>query len=118
MPAYNAAAFIFDLLLTLGIVFLIYKSISPRLRDLLDKVIRLPEGTAFYMRALVLVLLCTVLSKVVTGIHLKPDAHFMEYVWAVAADLSGVFDNIFATLLVYVGVVTLLVVVLKPKNDK
>jgi len=118
MPAYNAIAFLFDLLISVGIVALIYKSIAPRLRELLDKVIRLPEGTAFYMRALVLALLCTVLSKVVTGIQLKPEDHFMEYVWAVGRDISGVFDNLFAMLLVYVGVVTILVVVLKPRNDK
>ena len=115
MPAYNAAAFLLDVLLSVGIVVLIYKSISQSLRGLLDKVIRMPEGTSFYMRALVLVLLCIVLSKVVTGIHLKPEAHFMEYVWALANDISGVFESLFATLLVYVGVVTLLVVVLKPR---
>jgi len=118
MPAYNAAAFVLDVLLSVIIVWLIYKSIRQQLEELLNKVIRIPEGTAFYMRAFVLVLLCIVLSKVVSGIHLKPEAQFMEYVWAVAGDISGVFEDLFATLLVYVGFVTLLVVVLKPKNDK
>jgi hypothetical protein len=78
----------------------------------------MPEGTAFYMRALVLIFLCVVLSKVITGVHQKPDANFMEYVWAVAGDISGVFENLFTTLLVYVGLVTVFVVVLRPKNEQ
>jgi hypothetical protein len=118
MPAYNAVAFLFDLFISIGIVLLVYKLIGKSLRELLDKVIRMPEGTAFYMRALVLIFLCVVLSKIITGVHQKPDAHFMEYVWAVAGDISGVFENLFATLLVYVGVVTVLVVVLRPKNER
>lgn len=118
MPSYNAIAFLIDLALSVSIVLLIYKSIGQRLRDLLDNVVRLPEGTAFYMRAFVLVLVCVVFSRVLTGIDLKPEARFMEYVWAVGRDVSGLFDNLFAMLLVLVGVVTLLVVVLKPKHDK
>jgi hypothetical protein len=117
MPAYNAAAFFFDFLVSLVIILIIYKLIGPSLRELLDKVVRIPAGTSFYMRALLLVLFCTALSKVVSGIHQKPEAHFMEYVWAVATDISGVFDSLILIILVYVAVVTILVVVLKPKNE-
>lgn len=117
MPAYNAAAFLFDFLVAVAIILIIYKLIGPSLRELLDKVVRLPSGTSFYMRALLLVLFCASLSKVVSGVHQKPDAHFMEYVWAVATDISGVFDSLILILLVYVAVVTILVVVLKPKNE-
>lgn len=117
MPAYNAAAFLFDFLVSVVIILIIYKLIGPSLSELLDKVVRIPAGTSFYMRALLLVLFCTALSKVVSGIHQKPEAHFMEYVWAVATDISGVFDSLILIILVYVAVVTILVVVLKPKNE-
>ena len=49
---------------------------------------------------------------------MKPEAHFMEYVWAVAGDLSGVFGNLFVVLLVYLGLITVLVAVLRPKHGK
>ena len=117
MPAYNAVAFLFDLLISVGIVLLLYTLLGRSLRELLDKTIRLPAGSTFYMRALVVVLLCGALTKVISGIHQKPDDHFMEYVWAVARDISNVFDNLIVILLVYVGIVTILVVVLKPRNE-
>lgn len=118
MPAYNAVAFLFDMLISVGIVLVLYSLLGKNLRELLDKVIRLPAGSAFYMRALVLMLLCGALSKVISGVHQKPDAHFMEYVWAVAGDVSGVFDNVLLILSAYVAIVTVLVVVLKPKNEQ
>jgi small basic protein len=117
MPIYNAVAFFFDVVISLGIVLLFYALLGKSLRELLDKTIRLPAGSTFYMRALVVVLLCGALTKVIGGIHLKPEEHFMEYVWAVARDISNVFDNLIVILLVYVGIVTILVVVLKPKNE-
>lgn len=117
MPAYNAVAFVFDLLISLGIVLLVYTLLGRSLRELLDKTIRLPAGSTFYMRALVVVLLCGALTKVITGVHQKPTDHFMDYVWAVAHDTSNVFDNLIVLLMIYVGIVTILVVVLKPKNE-
>lgn len=117
MPAYNAVAFFFDVVISVGIALAFYTLLGKSLRELLDKVIRLPAGSAFYMRALVLVMLCGALSKVISGIHQKPEDHFIEYVWAVARDVSNVFDNLFVILLIYVAIVTVLVVVLKPKNE-
>jgi hypothetical protein len=118
MPAYNAIAFLFDLLISVGLVLVLYAVLAKNLAELLDKTIRLPAGRTFYMRALALILLCGALTKVISGVHQKPDAHFMEYVWAVAGDISNVFDNLFGILLIYVAIVTVLVVVLKPKNEQ
>jgi len=118
MPTYNNVAWAIDLLLAVGIALAVYSMLSASLRRLLDNVVALPEGTAFYLRGLSLVLVCVALSKVIVGVHQKPDAHFMEYVWAVAGDLSGVFSNLFVVLLVYLGLITVLVAVLKPKNGK
>ena len=102
----------------LGVALLVYRLIGPSLRGLLDKTIRIPEGAAFYMRALVLILFCLALSKVVTGVQLKPDAHAIEYVWAVGSHLSDVLESVFGALLAYVAFVTILVVVLRPKNEQ
>jgi hypothetical protein len=118
MFSHNSLAFVCDLLLSVGIVFLVYKLIASSLRELLDKIIRIPEGTTFYLRALALVLICLALSKVVVGISLKSDAHVIEYVWAVGSHLSDVLENVFTTLLAFVVVVTVLVVVLRPKNGQ
>lgn len=117
MPAYNAAAFLFEVAISVGIVFAVYTVLGKSLRELLDRTIRLPAGSVFYMRVLILVLLCEALSKVITGVHLKPDAHFIEYVWAVAGDVSSLFENVFGIVLGYTAIVTILVVVLKPKNE-
>jgi len=118
MPAYNAVACFLDVVISVGIVLALYALLGKSLRELLDKTIRLSAGSIFYMRALILVLLCTALSKVLNGVHQKPEAHFIEYVWAVAGDISNVFDNLFGVLLAYVAIVTILVVVLKPKNEQ
>jgi hypothetical protein len=42
----------------------------------------------------------------------------MEYVWAAAGHLSEVFESLAINLLIYVALITVLVVVLKPKNGK
>jgi hypothetical protein len=118
VPAYNAAAFAFDVCIGIGVALVVYVLLQSSLRKLLDRVIDVPDGTRFYLRALLLILLSVALNKVITGVHMKPDAHFMEYVWAVASDISGVFGNLFVVLLVYLGLMTVLVVVLKPKNAK
>ncbi len=118
MPARNAAAFAFDIVFGVGIALVVYALLRSSLRKLLDNVIGLPEGTEFYLRSLVLILLSLALNKVITGVHMKPEAHFMEYVWAVASDISGVFENLFVALLVYLGLITILIVVLRSKNGK
>jgi hypothetical protein len=118
MRAYNAIASVCDFAVGVGIALAIYGMLRTSLRELLNNVIKLPEGTTFYVRTLALVLLFVPLEKAITGIHMKPDAHFMEYVWAVASDMSGIFENLAVSLLVYLGMVTVLVAVLRPKNGK
>jgi hypothetical protein len=118
MPFYNAIALVFDVVLAFGIAFLIYGLLRKSLREVLNNIVQLPEATTFYLRAFILVLSCVALGRVISGIHLKSDAHFMEYVWAIASDMSVVFQDLFVTLLVYVGFITVLVVVLRAKNGK
>ena len=118
MPAYNAVAFAVEFVMGVGIALVVYALLRKNLRELLTNVIALPEGTTFYLRAFVLVLLFVALAKVVTPMEQKPEAHFMQYVWAVASKLSDVFETLFYALLAYLGIVTILVVVLKPKHGK
>jgi hypothetical protein len=118
MPAYNAAAFAFDLVLGVGIALIVYALLRNSLRKLLGNVINMPEGTEFYLRSLALILVSLALARVMGGEHMKPEAHFMEYVWAVASVISGVFDNLFVALLIYLGLITVLIVVLRPKSGK
>jgi hypothetical protein len=118
VPAYNAVAFLFDFVIGAGLALFIYALLRRSLRELLTNSLRIPEATNFYLRSLVLVLLSGALAKVVTGIHMKPEAHFMEYVWAIASDIGGVFDNLSLILLAYLTLVTVLVAVLRPRNGK
>ncbi len=118
MTNYNGLASFFDLVLSLSLSLLIYRLIGASLRELLDRVIRMPEGTAFYMRALILILFCLALSKAVVGIQLKPEAHGIEYVWAVGSHLSEALESAFTVLLAYAALVTILVVVLRSKDGQ
>ncbi len=118
MHAHNYTAFFVTFVIGIGIALVLYALLRNSLRELLKSVVGIPEGTAFYMRALVLILLFEAASKVMAQFNLNPGAHFMEYVWAAAGHLSEVFENLSINLLIYLGLITVLVVVLKPKNGK
>lgn len=118
MPAHRVAAVAAELCLGIGVALLVYALLQASLRKLLDRLMGIPEGTIFYLRALALILLSVALSKAVVGTALQPGAHFIEYVWAVASGLSDVFQNFFVALLVYLGLVTVLIAVLRPKNER
>ncbi len=118
MPAYNAVAFAVAFAIGVGIALIVYALLRRDLRELLANVIALPAGTTFYLRAFVLVLLFVALARAVAPMELKPEARFMQYVWAVASSLSGVFESLFYALLAYLGIVTILVVVLKARHGK
>jgi hypothetical protein len=45
MPTYNAVAFFFEVVISLGIVLLLYALLGKSLGELLDKTIRLPAGS-------------------------------------------------------------------------
>jgi len=118
MHAHNGAAFVVTFVIGIGVALVLYALLRNSLRELLNSVVRMPEGTAFYLRSLVLIFLFAAVSKVLVQFDLKPEAHFMEYVWAAAARVSDLFENLAIYLLIYLGLVTVLVAVLKPKNGK
>jgi hypothetical protein len=118
MPAYTAVAFAFKFFLSLGIALLLYYLVRKSAAAVLHNVIPIPEGTTFYLRALALSLLFIAGSVAITSVDAKPEFHFMQYVWAVTGSLADVFQETALTLLAYVALMTILIVVLKPRNEK
>ena len=119
MPAYKTIAILIDYALALALVFVVYRALRDSLRETLDQVIRLSAATTFYLRVLSLTLVLLALSKVIgSRFDLKPEARFMEYVWGVAGDLGGMFENVAWNLLAYLTLITILVAVLRYKNGK
>ncbi len=116
MPAYNAIAIAFDVVLGLFIAWITYRILRKSLGGVLDETIGIPAATTFYLRSLSIILTFVVLKSVVTGINQKPEARFMEYVWAVAGDMSKIFENTFTVLLIFVVMVTIVIAVLRRLN--
>jgi hypothetical protein len=105
-------------ILGIGIAFVVYGLLQKSLRDLLDHVVVLPEATTFYVRAFILVLLFAAIGAGVTDVSQKPGSSFMEYFLEVSSEMSGVVQSLLLTLLGYVSLITLIVVVLRPRNGK
>lgn len=99
------------------LLILVDRLLRPGLRGLLDDVTALPAATEFFLRAFSLAIVLVALAALL-GTHpdLKNDAHFMEYVWAVAAVLQDVFQNLLIVLLVYVALITVLMASLRRKH--
>ena len=100
------------------LLIVVDRLLRPGLRGLLEDVTGLPPATEFYLRAFLLVIVLVVLAAVLGAQHadLKDGAHFMEYVWSVAAGLQDVFQNLMIVLLVYAALITVLMASLRRKH--
>lgn len=104
-------------ILALATAIVVHLLIRTSLRGLLDETIKLPAGTTFYTRILLIGLLFIALSATLkTGFTLNDGAAFMEYVWRVGDGLSSAFGNICLFLVGYLFIVTILVAVLRRKR--
>ena len=113
----HTIAFLAVLVAAILIVVLIDRLLRPGLHGLLEEVVALPAATEFYLRAFAIVLVLLSLAAVLGNRpDLKDGARFMEYVWAIAAGLKDVFQNLFTVLLVYVGLITVLMAALRRKQ--
>jgi len=114
----HSIVFLVSLVIVVLLLALIDRLLRPSLRGLLEEVTGLPAATEFYLRAFVLVIVLVALAALVGAGHgdLKNDAHFMEYVWSVAAGLQDMFQNLLIVLLVYVGLITVLMAALRRKH--
>jgi hypothetical protein len=109
------ASFVIAVLLLILVDLLLHPGLRGRL---LEDVTGLPPATEFYLRSFLLVTVLVVLAAVLGAQHadLKDGAHFMEYVWSVAAGLQDVFQNLMIVLLVYAALITVLMASLRRKH--
>jgi len=118
MLLYNLLGFVVLIVVSVGIAVLIYQLLHRDLRDLLSPALKIPGGTSFYLRALLIVLLFSALAgSVGKEFSLKPESAFIEYVWAINSGLKDVFQNSLLSLLGYLALITVVVATLKPKNE-
>ena len=114
----NVCGYVVLLLTAILITIIVVNLIRKHLYSLVEEVVKLPSAAIFYARAFTLALFFLVLANVIGyKFDFKLDTPFMEYVWKVAAGFEEVFRNISLFLLGYVFLITILVVVLKRRND-
>lgn len=114
----NLAGFGILLLISLGLTFAIWAAVSKSLQGLLNQVVKLPDGTTFYLRTFLIgLLLAAAAGGIGTVFNLKAEDPFMEYVWKVASGLESVCQYSFGFLLGYLVLITVLVAVLRAKHE-
>ena len=112
-------AFLVLFLLSLAVPVLLFLPLRTSLRQLLQQTIKTDAGVTFYLRSFLVVLFLSALSAAIgTSFDLKPDSHFMEYVWKGAEGLSGALEKTLWFIVVYAILITILVATLKIKDDK
>jgi hypothetical protein len=115
----NTYAFIALLILSVALAIGLFLALRDALQGLLQRTVRLPDGVTFYLRSFFVLLFFSALGGAMGfTFDLKPDSHFMEYVWRVASGLS----NVLAQMLLYLGgylvLTTIILASLKIRDDK
>lgn len=109
------ALLVLALVVAIGLFYLLRSSLNGLLRHTVAE----PSGITFYERSFLLVLVLLSFSAALgISFDLKPDAHFMEYVWKWAGGLASVLQSAGGVLLAYLVMITVLVAALKIKNDQ
>jgi preprotein translocase subunit SecG len=112
-------AFLVLFLLSLAVPVFLFLPLRTSLRQLLQQTVKTDAGVTFYLRSFLVVLFLSSLSAAIgTSFDLKPDSHFMEYVWKGAEGLSGALEKTLWFIVVYAILITILVATLKIKDDK
>ena len=112
-------AFLASFLLVVVIVWLVDRFLRPSLYKLLEEITALPAATDFYLRSFAIVVFFVAAAAAIGSTHseLKPESHFMEYVWSVAEVLKDVLQGIFGVLLGYVAMITILIAALRRRQS-
>jgi hypothetical protein len=119
MTQQNIIGFFILLIISIGASLLVYALVKKHLRSLLDKVIRIKAGTAFYIRVFLIGIVFIALSAALNvEFSLKKGAVVMEYVWKIADGLSTVFGQTTLYIFGYLILVTILIVGLRKKHGK
>jgi hypothetical protein len=117
--SFNLITFLALLVFSLGVPTILFFLLRRSLSGLLRSALQLEDGVTFFLRSFLLILYLSALSGAIgIAFDLKPDAHFMEYVWKGAAGASSSLQNIVLFASLYLVIVTILVATLKVKVDE
>jgi hypothetical protein len=115
--AANLVALVVSLSACFGVALALQLMLRRSATALLDEIVKVPAGTTFYLRVLCLCLLLSAAAGALGGsFDLKSDGRFMEYVWKVAAVLSGTLSTLSLILLVFLVLMTVLVAILRRRD--
>ncbi len=106
-----------QLVLVLALMLVFYALLHASLRDLLNELLKVPAGTRFYLRALLLILLSAGLGQTVGDAFThKEGTAFMEYVWDVAATVGKALEMSFWWFIIYLVQITILTAALRRRH--
>jgi hypothetical protein len=115
----NLIAFLILQAFAVAIPTILFLLLRSSLCDLLRHTLKLQAGITFYLRSFLLVLYLAALSGAIgISFDLKPESHFMEYVWKGATGLSSSLQYLVIFVSVYLVLITILVATLKVKVDE
>ncbi len=115
----NLIAFLVLLALAAAIPTILFLLLRDSLADLLRRTLKLQAGITFYLRSFLLLLYLAALSGAIGIVFdLKPESHFIEYVWKEAAGLSSSIQYLVIFVSIYLVLITILVATLKVKVDR
>jgi hypothetical protein len=107
------------LVFSLAIPTVLFLLLRSSLSGLLRHTLKIEAGVTFFLRSFQLVLYLSALSGALgVSIDLKPDAHFMEYVWKGAAGASSSLQSMVLFVALYLVLVAILVATLKVNVDE
>ncbi|HWR13738.1 MAG TPA: hypothetical protein VN577_02850 [Terriglobales bacterium] len=105
-----------QVVLCMGLAILIFAFLQKPLTELLNRLIGLPAATAFYTRVLGLVVLLIALRRCVQLIDKADDAWGATF--RVMENVEDVMEPLFVSLLVFLGLITVLVAVLRRGHEQ
>ncbi|MGA3161293.1 MAG: hypothetical protein ABSC77_08745 [Terracidiphilus sp.] len=115
----DVIAFLALLAIAVAIPTILFLLLRSSLCDLLHHTLKLQSGVTFYLRSFLIVLYLAALSGAIGfSFDLKPEAHFMEYVWKGASGLSSSIQYLVTFISVYLVLITILIATLKVKVDE
>jgi hypothetical protein len=115
----NLVSFLILLAIAVAVPTILFLLLRSSLCDLLRHTLKLQGGVTFYLRSFLLVLYLASLSGAIgISFDLKPEAHFMEYVWKGATGVSSSLQNLVMFISVYLVLITILVATLKVNVDE
>jgi len=115
----NIIAFLVLLIFAVAIPTILFLLLRSSLNGLLRHTLKLEAGITFYLRSFLLVLYLAALSGAIgISFDLKPESHFMEYVWKGASGLSSSLQSLVLFISVYMILITILIATLKVKIDE